>query len=221
MIRTVIFDWDGTLHDTKKLYGASVRRAVEEACQAGIMPRVPDEKMTDEALAQYLGLNVKDMWSRFMPGLDDAAALQIGANVGRYMVETVREGGASLYPGAQEILRELKKAGYVLLFCSNCQKAYMEAHRSYFGLDEWISGFYCSEAFGQIPKWEIVRKIRDQWPEDFVMVGDRASDMEAALRNAGICGIGCAYGFGNRDELKDAAFIAEDVRDIPNIIKSI
>jgi len=53
-----------------------------------------------------------------------------------------------------------------------------------------------------------------------VLVGDRREDVEAAHAN-GFIAIGAAYGFGEREELLDANYIAEDLKDIYRIISEL
>ena len=65
-IQTVIFDWDGTLHDTKALYGAALRRTLSRLEEQGYS--VPKDR-SDDRLARYLGVNARDMWNDFMPAL--------------------------------------------------------------------------------------------------------------------------------------------------------
>ena len=63
----IVFDWDGTLHNTKKLYAESVRKAyaflVDKQC-ANL------REFTDDELSKYLGMTAKEMWDDFMPELN-------------------------------------------------------------------------------------------------------------------------------------------------------
>ena len=49
------------------------------------------------------------------------------------------------------------------------------------------------------------------------MLGDRVHDMEVA-RYHKVYTAGCAYGFGTREEIKDADVILEDIRDLRNLL---
>ncbi len=222
MIRTVIFDWDGTLHNTEHLYGSAVRLALKEAGAAGLVHDVPPEKTTDGALKKYLGVTAAEMWADFMPELSKEQAGEMIGRVGTYLESETKKGMAVLYEGAEDVLNELKGKGYKLLFLSNCQRNYMNVHRDYFHLDRWIDGFYCSEDFDYIPKPEIFLRIRDDWPGDFVMAGDRASDMAVGeVPGSKVITIGCSYGYGLPGDLAKADHIADDIRKIPEIIMSI
>ena len=60
----VVFDWDGTLHDTKRLYAEAVRRAYmyldsnADYATSGFVHKQREE-LTEEALARYLGMPAK------------------------------------------------------------------------------------------------------------------------------------------------------------------
>ena len=222
MIRTVIFDWDGTLHNTEHLYGSAVRQALKEANAAGLVREVSPEKTSDAALRRYLGVTAAEMWADFMPELDKEQAGKMIRRVGTYLESETKKGTALMYDGAADVLDELKSAGLKLLFLSNCQRNYMNVHREYFQLDRWIDGFYCSEDYGYIPKPEIFIKFRNDWPGDFVMAGDRASDMAVGeVTGSKVVTIGCSYGYGLPGDLEKADHIADDIRMIPEIIKRI
>ena len=63
----IVFDWDGTLHDTKYLYAEAVRMACEEFA---LMSSVDCAAITPDGLSKYLGLTPKDMWDDFAPNLE-------------------------------------------------------------------------------------------------------------------------------------------------------
>lgn len=218
----LIFDYDGTLHDSIKVYAPALRRVYADLAAAG---HVPLRNFSDEDIGKWLGWSPKDMWNAFAPDLPDELKLDSIAAVGRGMLQGIAAGNSELYPGTEDVLAELRGAGHTLIFLSNCRHDYMEAHRANFGLDRFFSGFYCSEDYGQIPKPRIFEHIRDDLADgdagknEFVAIGDRLHDMELAYEH-GLRSIGCLYGFGDSDELKDATAKASAVTEIPAIIAS-
>ena len=52
------------------------------------------------------------------------------------------------------------------------------------------------------------------------MVGDRFYDQQAAIQN-GVLFVGCAYGYGKNDELKEANYIINDIRELIEVVKDI
>lgn len=213
---TLIFDWDGTLHNTKHLYGTAFRTAYSWLVSEGY---APEKEYTDDMVSIYLGMNAPVMWNTFMPQLPQEVKEHCSAMIGEHMVNAVRSGSAILYPGALEVLEITKHQGHRLVFLSNCKHAYMEAHRSFFELDRWFDAFYCSQDFGFIPKEEIFQTIRQHFEGPYIVIGDRASDLKIAQVHH-LPSIGCAYGFGTSDEMLLAGTVAQDVTDLPGILES-
>lgn len=214
MLQTLIFDWDGTLHDTKALYGRAFRRGYAWLTEKSYAPK---RDFTDAELSVYLGMSAPDMWNAFMPQLPQAVKKHVSALIGAAMTDEIRSGHASLYPGIHEILTSLRRQGYSLVFLSNCKHAYMETHRAYFALDQYFQGYFCCEDYDFVPKTEIFSSIAKRFPGDYCMIGDRAGDLEVALRH-GFPGIGCAYGFGTAEELTGASLIAHSPSQLPELI---
>ena len=71
---TLIFDWDGTLHNTLHLYGKAFRRAYEELVRFSC---APPRIYSDREVSIYLGMNAEDMWNAFMPELPQAVRMDM------------------------------------------------------------------------------------------------------------------------------------------------
>lgn len=217
MIRTLIFDWDGTLHDTGRLYGCAFRKAYGWLVSGGW---APERDYRDEEVTCYLGMNAPDMWNRFMPLLPQEIKNRASDIIGREMISRVEAGGAVLYPGAEVTLNRLKSLGYDMVILSNCKRAYLQAHRRAFSLDRWFTGFYCCEDYGFAPKEEIFPAFRRLHPESYVVIGDRDSDIKVACVH-GLLSVGCAYGFGSAGELASASCAVRSITDIPAAIAQL
>ena len=163
-------------------------------------------------------MDVKTMWETFMPNLPQDYKLKYSAFIGSEMLSLIKEGKAALYDGAEELLRRLKADGHKLIFLSNCKRSYMEAHITYFKLDEFFDRFYCTEDYDFSPKYEIFKNIKLVYDGNFIIVGDRKSDMEVAERHL-IKAIGCTYGYGSKNELKTADYLANSPKEIIEYIK--
>lgn len=211
---TLIFDWDGTLHNTLHLYGRAFRAAYADLVRDGYAPA---RAYSDEDVSVYLGMNASDMWNAFMPQLPENVKTAANDCIGREMARLIEQGEAVLYDGVPEVLDALKARGHTLVFLSNCKHDYQEAHRRYFGLDRWFSGYYCCEDYGDAPKEEIFLHIARRFPGTYTVIGDRASDFKVAQVH-GLRSIGCAYGFGTAQELQLADVVVQDCREIPHFV---
>jgi phosphoglycolate phosphatase len=217
MIRTLIFDWDGTLHNTERLYGNAFRKAYHWLV---VQDLAPEREYTDQEVSQYLGMNAPDMWNCFMPQLPQPVKERASAMIGQGMVAEIQAGHAILYPGTAEVLTKLNVQGYEMVILSNCKRDYLEANRRAFGLDRWFQGFYCCQDFDFAPKEEIFPTIFENHPRDFAVIGDRASDFRVAKIHQLSC-VGCAYGFGTAQELSQADLIAHRVEELPELIQKL
>lgn len=210
MGKVLIFDYDGTIHNTIKIYEPAIR----ETCRWLIQEKhISIEKLSKAQIASWLGMNSRDMWNSFLPDLPEAWKEEASAMVGRSMAEQVRNHQAVWYLGIQDVLDELKDRGYTMVILSNCKKVYAKVHWEEFSMGRWFSAFYDCETYGFAPKTEIVKNIERKFPGPYAVIGDRYTD----LKCAGACGgkfIGCMYGFGDEEEMKTADYRAEKPEDI-------
>lgn len=211
-IKTMIFDYDGTLHNSIKIYAPAFRKAYGYLVQQGLA----EEKVWGEKeISHWLGFNSKEMWDAFMPHLSQEMKEHCSKILGEEMKRLVEAGEPVLYEGAIDTLDYLKNKGFRLVFLSNCRRYYRDAHKATFSLDRYFEDMVCSEEHSFIPKHEIMSRIKGKYPEKQVIIGDRAQDIEAGLKN-GIYTIGCTYGFAAEGELKDADLLINDIIELKN-----
>ncbi len=207
----LLFDYDGTLHDSLAIYAPAVLEVHAALAARGLAAGGPPALST---IREWIGLPPAEMWDRFQPDLPPAEKQAASARVGARMLELVRAGQARLYDGIPQVLDQLKGQGLRLLLLSNCPVSYLQAHTACFGLKRWFDGLYCGEQFGYRPKYAILPELRAQWPGAFLVIGDRAQDMEMARMN-GLRAIGCGYGYGSPEELVGADYLARTPRELP------
>jgi phosphoglycolate phosphatase len=210
----LIFDYDGTLHNSLKIYAPAFRSAYTYLVEKGL---APSKVFSDQEISYWLGFSAVEMWNTFLPNLPPEEKEKCSRMIGNEMMNLIKTGKAELYPQAEEVLQKLKEKGYRLIFLSNCKHAYMVAHIEQFRLDSYFSAFYCSEDFGFIPKYEIFHTIKATSPGDFIVIGDRIQDMEIANKH-NLQSIGCLYGYGTLEEIKTATFRIEKLPDILQLL---
>lgn len=201
----LLFDYDGTLHDSLRIYAPAVQAAYDRLARLGIAP--PRQWGLGEVRA-WIGLPPAQMWDLCVPGLSDVEKRVSGELVGQRMLELVQAGQARLYEGVPEVLTALGEQGFRLLLLSNCPVSYLRTHAEHFHLEQFFAGLFCGEQFGYRPKYEIFLELRRRYDGSFVVIGDRIQDMEIARRN-GLRAIGCLYGYGGREELSAADWMVE------------
>ena len=215
---TLIFDYDGTLHNTAHLYGCAFRKSYQQLVKNGYAEK---RYYSDKEMSKYLGMTPGDMWSSFMPQLPKEITEEVSLSIGKEMIEMISDGAAQLYDGIEESLSELRRSGYKMVILSNCKNDYLKAHRKHFDLDRWFDGYYCAEKYNYIPKEKIFSYIKNDFDdEQYVLIGDRESDFKVGLDN-NIPVIGCSYGFGTKSELSVCDLIIDSPHELPKCIKLI
>jgi phosphoglycolate phosphatase len=213
-IKTIFFDYDGTLHNSIKIYAPAFRKAYDFLVKEGY---AKEKTWEDKEISSWLGFSSKEMWKNFMPNLDENIKNKASKIIGLEMINQIKAGEAELYEETLNILEYLKNKGYTLVFISNCNNYYMNLHKEVFRLDKYFTNMVCSEDYEFISKSDILRIIKSDYKEDMVIIGDRVQDMEAGINN-NIYTIGCLYGFGSEEELKQSNFKIENIKKLREII---
>lgn len=209
-IKTIFFDYDGTLHNSVKIYAPAFRKAYERLVIEGL---AENRQWSDAEISYWLGFNPKDMWEAFMPNLDENMRKICSEIIGAEMKALIEQGKPVLYEGALETLDYLKSRGYKLVFISNCKIYYRDAHKEFFKLYRYFEELACSEEYEFIPKHEILMKIKNKYLEPMVIIGDRKQDVEAGKKN-NISTIGCTYGFSFQGELGEADLLIDNIKEL-------
>lgn len=213
----LIFDYDGTLHQSMLTYAPAFRATCKMLADMGYMP---EKEYTDEEISYWLGFNSTDMWNNFLPDVPAEIKEKARVFLGENMGQRIENGEGALYPHAEDVLAELKEQGHTLIFLSNCRVKYMERHSRVFRLDRFFDYFYCCEEFDFIPKYQIFRLFSLQHKGRFIVIGDRFHDIETAEKN-GLKSIGCGYGYGKKGELSAADIVVGDITEIPDAVKKL
>ncbi|RIV26683.1 HAD family hydrolase [Alicyclobacillaceae bacterium I2511] len=191
---TLLFDLDGTLIDT-----SSVVLPAFTATLKFLGTKIPDT----EVLRATFGVPDEEIWKQLLPEGDKAlrqvayvrAQAEICAGIRRTRV---------LLPETLTVLQKLYLRGHTLSVASNCSSAYLEAVVSSQGLGPLLTHPLCLESVGGHCKADILAAHQAYFGTDpLVMVGDRLSDVEAA-KATGLPVVGCAFGFGNPQEVAGA-----------------
>ena len=189
--RLVLFDLDGTLLDTLD----DLSEAVDHALQVRGLPGHPrQEYMT------MVGHGVRNLVKQALPEDKQADEALIDAALADFKTYYTAHIDVHThpYPGMQELVMSLHKAGVFLAVTSN---KFQE------GADYLIHKFFPGIPFAAIlgnrpgfplkPDPEIVGEVLRQTgikPEDAVLVGDSPTDMKTAA-NGGIAAIAVTWGY--------------------------
>ena len=215
----VAFDLDGVLYSSEPFLGEAYREAIANvnAAQPGSFASVP----TTREVLDHVGWPLPVIFANLFPGAAADALARLHAETLAVICGHVARGDGILYPDVTESLQGLHAAGHRLAVASNGRTRYVETVLATYRLGELFLPRVTADMVGD--KIAILRHYRERLgvaPGAVVMVGDRASDVEAA-RAVGCHFIGCDYGHGYRHEIEGAGPLVQRFRDLPATIDAI
>lgn len=194
MPAAVIFDIDGTLVDTNYQHALAWYRAFRR--EGLVMPIWQ--------IHRAIGI-----------GSDRVVEMLAGARVERELGEKLRDAQGPLYQemidevepmhGAHELLRDVKKAGHVVILASSAEQEDAERYIDLLDAREFIDGYTTSaDVQNTKPEPDIVHAaVEKAGGGPAVMIGDSTWDCEAATR-AHLPSIGVLTGGFSEQELTEA-----------------
>jgi len=186
----VIFDLDGTLTNSESGIVNSVVYAL------GKMNHPVPER---ETLRKFIGPPLAESFPRHCGMNAEETARAVAFYRERYLPIGWKEN--QVYPGIRALLKALHDQGICVYVATGKPQAPSERILSYFGLMPFIDGVAGpTEDDSRADKDVLIRRVlQEKVPKHAVMVGDRRSDAEGALK-VGIDAIGVEYGFGEENE---------------------
>ena len=194
-MKTVLFDFDGTVFDTVE----GITKSVHYALQKHGM----DAELND--LRCFAGPPLVDMFMSFSCVDQEEAEQMVRDFRERYVPVGVYE--SEPFPGIRELLIQLRRAGMMLGIATSKPQPMAElllersGLRECFDVVEGSGGGVNNDA-----KWQILTRAMERagaGPEECILVGDTKYDVEGAER-CGIPCIGVSWGYAAPGELEKA-----------------
>lgn len=210
MYRLVIFDLDGTLVDSLKDLADSCNEALS---------RFGYPTHDVEKYRYFVGDGVPMLIKRALPEKDATEERVAGIKAAFDEIYSRNYNTFTRpYDGMEKLLDDLLENGVKIAVASNKPDEFTQriVKEMFGGRFSFVSGK--KPEFEKKPAPDIVYHIMDRLEmtkEETLFVGDSSVDMMTAY-NAGICSVGCTWGFRTIDELKEnhAVHIAEKAHDI-------
>lgn len=209
----LLFDLDGTLTDPKEGITKSVQYALRHF---GIEVENLDE------LCCFIGPPLKDSFMEYYGFCEEDARKAISVYREYFSGKGLYENKA--YEGASQVLQLLRKKGKKLYVASSKPEVFVRKILKYFELDAnfvFMGGADMEEI--RVKKADVIRYVLKECGisdlDKTVMIGDRKHDVLGA-KEVGIASIGVLYGYGSREELKEAGadVLAESIFDLQNLL---
>jgi len=193
----LLFDLDGTLTDPREGITKCIAHALE---------RMGREAPPLEELTFAIGPPLRASLARLI-GTDDRD--EVERAIGHYRE---RFAGTGLYEnapyaGIDGALAALRAAGHRLFVATSKPRVYAERIVGHFALDAHFEAVHGCELDGtREDKRDLLAHLLPRHglaPRATVMIGDRGVDMRAA-RHHGAFALGVTWGYGSREELREA-----------------
>jgi len=212
MIRTVLFDLDGTILDTNEL----IFRSFEYAWTQKGWTHV-----TREQLTPYMGGKLTDMF-RLVTGAGEAEVEELIRLYREYNWAHHDELVCS-FPYVRETMEELRRAGVRMGVVTTKIRKTSEMGLKHCGLEQFIETIVSlDDVVHAKPHPEPVLKalsLMKADPATTIMVGDSKADLLAA-RDAGVRSVAVGWTIKRRDELEACRpdYWIEDMRELPALV---
>ncbi|MBS5989058.1 HAD family hydrolase [Anaerococcus hydrogenalis] len=195
----IIFDFDGTIHKSDEIYEKAFYQTLKKY-------KIKKPNLDPKS---YLGYPPRKIWDDFLDNSYDKEKLI--ETTGKFMIENMKDFG-SLYRDTKKVLNILKKK-HELIILSSCPRKYIDTAIKFYKLDLYFSKYLIGEDYDYKEKSEIIKinKI-----DNFIIIGDRKSDIEAGYLNDNIS-IFAKYGYAKKGEGNLADYKIDKISDLLKI----
>ncbi|WP_373185445.1 HAD-IA family hydrolase [Halopseudomonas sp.] len=193
-LKTLIFDWDGTLCD-------SISRIVEAMTNAA--QRTGLAVPSDQAVRDIIGLGLPEAIATLFPGMDEPwLAEKLRQEYSDYYV-ALEQQPASLFPGVMEALENFRAAGFKLAVATGKSRRGLDRVLASHDLTGFFDMTRCADETLSKPHPRMLEEIlnRLETPASCaLMLGDSEFDIRMA-HSARVRAVAASYGAQSRAHL--------------------
>ncbi len=183
----LIFDWDGTLSDSK----AKITKAMQMAASD-----LGWEPLADHLIHDIIGLGLPEAIQSLYPSvrIEDRVRLRDAYATRFLMLDEARP--SDFFPGVKETLWALKSQGHILTVATGKSRKGLDRIFGVLGLGDFFHATRCADETASKPDPLMLQELLVEFgvaADEAVMIGDTEYDMEMA-RRIGMPRIAVSYG---------------------------
>jgi phosphoglycolate phosphatase len=183
--RLIVFDWDGTLIDSAD----TIVECIQQASVDFGLP-VPDRGRA----SHVIGLGLRDALRAAVPTLPPERYVEFAEAYRRHFL--AREDAMRLFPGAREMLLELRDRGHKLAVATGKSRRGLDRALQAAGLGGCFAATRCADETHPKPHPAMLLELIECLavrPSEALMVGDTSHDLDMA-KSAGVRAVAVTYG---------------------------
>ena len=209
-IKLIIFDFDGTLGDTRRNIVTTMQMTIKEM-------QLPSR--TEAECASTIGLPLDGCFRALFPDIQDELIPRCAETYRRIFNENLQKITPEAFPGVVKTLKTLKEQGLVLTIASSRSRNSLTELTRDMGIADYISYLIGADDVKEAkPKPEPVLKTLAAMhyaASETLVVGDMAVDILMGA-NAGAKTCGVTWGNGSRETLIEAGadYIIEKMEEL-------
>ena len=197
-IKLIIFDFDGTLGDTRRNIVTTMQMTIKEM----LLP-----ERSEAECSSTIGLPLAGCFRTLFPDIQEELSPRCAETYRRIFNENLQKITPEAFPGVVKTLKTLKEEGFVLTIASSRSRNSLIELTHNMGIADYISYFIGADDVEEAkPKPEPILKTLAAMHYDAcetLIVGDMAIDIQMGT-NAGTKTCGVTWGNGSREELNEA-----------------
>ena len=209
-IKLIIFDFDGTLGDTRRNIVTTMQMVINEM-------QLPER--TEVECAATIGLPLAGCFKTLFPDIQDELIPLCAETYRRIFNENLKRITPEAFPGVVKTLKTLKEQGFALTIASSRSRNSLIELTHNMGIADYISYLIGADDVKEAkPKPEPVLNTLAAMhyaASETLVVGDMAVDILMGA-NAGTKTCGVTWGNGTREELNEAGadFIIDRMEEL-------
>lgn len=206
----LVFDWDGTLMDSKAQIINCMQLAISE---------LELEPRSNQQISNIIGLGLEEAIIALYQDLKHQQVKKV-AEVYRDFYLLKDKTPSPLFAGVREVLTDLRETGYDLAVATGKSRRGLDKGLTETGLEEFFPITRTADETRSKPHPQMLEEIlvdHDADAPEALMIGDSEYDMQLAT-NAGVDSFAVSYGVHNLLRLlkQDPVGFIDDIQQLPD-----